>query len=163
VPIYDSKNIDHLGIVAGVCKEINLAEVINGIIGVDPRQKVTCGQAVESIILNCLGFVDKPLYLFPEFMETKPIEIIIGKDLKKDYFNDDCLGRTLDKLYIAGPEDVFMSIAATAYEFAGKDRFLHNDTTSMSVQGEYKVEEGDLDAIPIQITHGHSKDKRPDL
>jgi len=40
---YTSKILDHPGIVATVCKEIGLADEINRIIGVDPRQKVTCG------------------------------------------------------------------------------------------------------------------------
>ena len=40
---YSSKNLDHLGIVATVCKEIGLADGIDRIVGVDPRQKVTCG------------------------------------------------------------------------------------------------------------------------
>jgi len=47
----------------------------------------------------------------------------------------------LDKLYRAGPEGIFMQIAANAYgEYSG--RFLHNDTTPMSLQGEYEHEEG---------------------
>jgi len=33
----------------------------------------------------------------------------------------------------------------------------------MSLQGAYEHEEGDLDAVPIQITHGYSRDHRPDL
>ena len=71
-------------------------------------------------------------------------------------------GRTLDKLCDIGPESVFMRITANAYrECSG--RFLHGDTTSMNLQGEYKHEEGDLDAVPIEITHGYSKDRRPDL
>jgi len=44
---------------------------------VDPRQKVTCGEAVVAMVLNALGFVDCPLYPFPEFMGTKPVEILI--------------------------------------------------------------------------------------
>lgn len=60
------------------------------------------------------------------------------------------LGRTLEKLYRAGPEGTFMRIAANAYnEYGG--RFFHNDTTTMSLQGEYKHEEGDLDAVLIKI------------
>ena len=46
----------------------------------DPRQKVTCGEAVVAMVLNTLGFVDRPLYLFPEFMATKPVEILIRED-----------------------------------------------------------------------------------
>jgi len=78
---YSSKNLDHLGIVATVCKEIGLADEINRIVGVDPRQKVTCGEAVVAMVLNALGFVDRPLYLFPEFMGTKPVEILIREGL----------------------------------------------------------------------------------
>jgi len=55
-----------------------------------------------------------------------------------------------------------MQISANAYgEYSG--RYLHNDTSTMNLQGEYKHEEGDLDAAPIEITYGFSKDHRPDL
>ncbi|RJS70299.1 IS1634 family transposase [Methanophagales archaeon] len=159
---YSSKNMDHLGIVAKVCKEIDLASEIDRIVGMDPRQKVSCGEAVVAMVLNMLGFVDRPLYLFPEFMGTKPVEILIREELKPEDFNDDVLGRTLDKLYRAGPEGIFMQIAANAYgEYLG--RFWHNDTSTISLQGEYEHEEGDIDAVPIEITHGFSKDHRPDL
>lgn len=159
---YSSKNMDHLGIVAMVCKEIGLSDEIDRILGVDPRQKVTCGEAVVAIVLNALGFVDRPLYLFPEFMATKPVELLIREGLKAEDFNDDVLGRTLEKLYRAGPEGIFMRIAANAYK-EYKGRFFHNDTTTMSLHGEYEHEEGDLDAVPIRITRGYSKDGRPDL
>ena len=46
---YTSKSLDHLCIVATVCKEIGLADEIDRIVGVDPRQKVTCGEAVVAI------------------------------------------------------------------------------------------------------------------
>lgn len=159
---FASKTLDHLGIVAAVCREINLASEIDRIIGVDPRQKVSCGEAVMAMVLNMLGFVNRPLYLFPEFMSTKPVEILIREELKPEDFNDDVLGRTLDKLYRAGPEGIFMQISANAYgEYSG--RYWHNDTSTIGLQGEYEHEEGDIDAVPIEITHGFSKNHRPDL
>ena len=115
--MYLSKNLDHLGIVSAVCREFHFQEEIDNILGVDPRQKVTCGQAVKAMILNSLGFVDRPLYLFPEFMKTKPVEILIEQGLEADDFNDDVLGRTLDKLYNAGCEEIFMRIAANAHQY----------------------------------------------
>lgn len=102
---YTSKNLDHLGIVAGVCKEIGLVEEINRIVGVDKRQNVTTGESVMAMILNALGFVSRPLYLFPEFMSTKPVELLIG----------DTLGRSLDRLYKAGIEEIFLQTAINAY------------------------------------------------
>jgi transposase len=87
--VHISKNLDHLGIVAGICKEIKIAEEIDRIIEVDPRQKVTCGQAVVAMILNALGFVDRLFYLFPEFLKNKPVELLINPKLVAEDFNDD--------------------------------------------------------------------------
>lgn len=155
-----SKNLDHLGIVSGVCKEIKVAEEIDRIIGVDLRQKVTCGQAVVAMVLNALGFVDKPLYLFPEFMKNKPVELLISPKLVAEDFNDDVLGRTLDKLSAKGLEEIFMCVASNAQTYTKNDRFFHSDTTSMSVHGKY---EHDDEIVPIQITYGYPKDHRVDL
>ncbi|MCX6664949.1 MAG: DUF4277 domain-containing protein [Euryarchaeota archaeon] len=74
----------------------------------DLRQNVTCGQAVVAMVLNALGFVDKPLYLFPEFMKNKPVELLISPELVAEDFNDDVLGRTLDKLSATGLEEIFI-------------------------------------------------------
>lgn len=161
--MHESRNLDHLGIVAAVCNEIKLEKEINDVIGIDLRQKVTCGQTVKAMVLNTLGFVDRPLYLFPEFLRTKPIELLIGMGLKAEDFNDDVLGRTLDKLYNSGLEEVFMRVAANAQRYEGSTRFYHSDTTSVSLHGNYEPVEGDIDAAPIEITHGFSKDNRPDL
>lgn len=156
-----SKNIDHLGIVAGVCNEIKVAEKIDSIIGVDPRQKVTCGQAVVAMILNALGFVDRPLYLFPEFLKNKPVELLISPTLVAEDFNDDMLGRTLDKLSAKGLEEIFIAVSSAAQMYVQGDRFFHSDTTSMSAHGEYEHDEGE--EVPIRITHGYPKDHRMDL
>ncbi|RLF60027.1 MAG: hypothetical protein DRN27_00765 [Thermoplasmata archaeon] len=161
--MYQSKNLDHLGIVAAVCNEIQLEEEINKITGIDPRQKVTCGQAVKAMTLNTFGFTYRPLYLFPEFFQTKPVKLLIGKGLHADDFNDDCLGQTLDKLSDAGLEETFMRAAANAQHYEGNNRFYHSDTSSISLQGEYTPVEDDIDAAPITLTHGFSKDNRPDL
>ncbi len=44
---------------------------IDRIVRIDKRQRVATGESVEAIILNALGFVSKPLYLFPEFMKIQ--------------------------------------------------------------------------------------------
>ena len=40
--------------------------------------------------------------------------------------------------------------------------FQSLDTTSFSVDGEYELNEP-LDRVPIKMTHGYSKDHRPEL
>jgi transposase len=58
------KNIDHLGIVAGLIDEIGIVEVINEKLGVDKREKISSGQVLKAMILNGLEMVSHPLYLF---------------------------------------------------------------------------------------------------
>ncbi len=159
---YVSKNIDHLGIVASVCKEIGLVEEIDQIVGVSEKQKVTTGEAVMAMVINGLGFVNRPLYLTPEFMKNKPVELFFGKDMKPEDFNDDTLSRSLDRLLVKNPTNIFMHIAMrTAEKYGVLRKFQHLDTTSMSVHGEYKSE--DIDMVQIKITHRHPKNKRFDL
>ena len=64
---------------------------------------------MKGTVLNGLGLVSSPLYLFSKFFEGKAIEHLIGKDVKTESFNDDKLGRVLDKLYRKGLNEIFMS------------------------------------------------------
>ena len=61
------QSIDHLGIIAGIIDSIGLVEIINELIGQEAGEKVSPGHVVKAMILNGLGFVSSPLYMFPEF------------------------------------------------------------------------------------------------
>jgi transposase len=67
-----------LGIVAGIIDSIGLVEIINELIGQEPGEKISPGHVVKAMILNGLGFVSSPLYMFPEFFKDKPCEHLIG-------------------------------------------------------------------------------------
>lgn len=56
------KNLNHLGIIAGIIDEIGLVDQINKILGQHPQEKVSAGQAAKAMILNGLGFVSGTLY-----------------------------------------------------------------------------------------------------
>jgi transposase len=55
-------------------------EVINQKSGVDNREKIGIGQVIKAVILNGLGIVSRPLYLFSQFFEEKAIEKLLGKN-----------------------------------------------------------------------------------
>jgi Domain of unknown function (DUF4277) len=57
-------NLDHLGAVAGIIDEMGIVEEINKRIGQCSREKVSPGVMVKAIILNGLGFVSTPLYMY---------------------------------------------------------------------------------------------------
>ena len=92
-------NLDHLGIVAGIIDEIELVEEINKIVGITTQEIVRLGQVMKAMILNGLGFLSAPLYIFEEFFVGKAISHLIGKGILPEHLNDDRLGRALDKYY----------------------------------------------------------------
>lgn len=56
---YSSKTLDHLGLVAGMCQEIGISEVIDKYCWSESAdQIVSTGKALEAMILNGLGFVN---------------------------------------------------------------------------------------------------------
>jgi transposase len=159
---YVSERLDHLGIVAGVCREIGLAEWLDA---QDTRshERVSVGTATVAMILNGLGFSNRRLYLVSQFFATKPVEHLLGPGITAEDLNDDCLGRTLDWLYAHDPTTLFAGIALRArHAFGISARQVHVDTTSFSVSGEYAgagPEAGEAAAI----TYGYSRDRRADL
>ncbi len=171
---YMNERLDHLGIVAGVCQEIDLAAWLDA---QDPgnRQQVSVGTATVAMILNGLGFSNRQLYLVPQYFANKPIEHLLGAGISADMLNDDCLGRTLDWLYAHDPTKLFAGIASQARQVFGiSARQVHVDTTSFSVSGAYnsageRVQEAgtaearEAESALIAITYGYSRDHREDL
>jgi hypothetical protein len=58
------QELDHCGIIAGICDEMGLVEQIDRLLGTHPQEIISPGQVVKAMILNGLGFVSAPLYLF---------------------------------------------------------------------------------------------------
>ena len=172
------KNLNHLGIIAGIIDEIEIVEIINEQLGTDKKEIVNPGIIIKAIILNGLGFVSRPLYLFPQFFEDKATEHLLGKGILPEHLNDDKIGRVMDKCYDYGISELFLLIAlAAAKKYQVNLGYSHLDSSSFSVHGEYKellplLTESSSSAstqvdvvkeIPIKITHGYSRDHRPDL
>ncbi|WP_019503367.1 IS1634 family transposase [Pleurocapsa sp. PCC 7319] len=164
------KNLDHLGIVAGIVDQIGLVEEIDKQIEQHPQQIISTGQVVKAMILNGLGFVSAPLYLFSEFFVGKATEHLLGEGIKPEHLNDDRIGRALDSLSNQGLTTLFTSIAMLAHQrFNLLTKSLHLDSSSFSLEGSYEIETADestesTESIEsVKITYGYSKDHRPDL
>ncbi|RUS93440.1 IS4 family transposase [Dulcicalothrix desertica PCC 7102] len=133
------QNIDHLGIVAGIVDSIGLVEIINNFVPQEQSEKVSAGHVVKAMILNGLGFVAQPLYMFPKYFETIPCEHLLGEGIKPEYLNDYKLGRVMDKLFIKGLSSIFLAISINVIQkFKISTSTSHLDSSSMHVHGEYK-------------------------
>jgi len=153
--------LDHHGIVAGIIDELKIVEMIDGQIEADDQEEVSTGEAVKAMIINGLGFSNRPLVLTPQFFENLPMDTLFREGVEASHFNRYKLGRSLDKVFDYGSDLLFSLVAAFGCRQENVDqRFNLLDSTSFSLSGEYSIEE---DKNTINITHGHSKDHRPDL
>ena len=155
------ERLDHLGVVASMIKDVGIIEMIDARLPRHDQEEITAGEAVAGMILNGLGFSNRPLSLTPQFFVNKPLDLLFRPGVHADMFNRFKLGRSLDEVYTYGCDLLFSELALAVCVQEGIDqRFNHLDTTSFSLSGEYAPES---DEHAIIITHGYSKDHRPDL
>ena len=155
------ERLDHLGVVASVIKDLGLIEMIDARMLPHNQEEITTGEAIAGMIVNGLGFANRPLSLTPQFFANKPLDLLFRPGVCADMFNRFKLGRSLDDVYRYGCDLLFSELALAVCTHEGiEQRFTHLDTTSFSLTGEYMP---DSDEHAITITHGYSKDHRPDL
>jgi transposase len=155
------ERLDHLGLIASVIKDIGLIAMIDRRLVPDEQEVITPGEAVAGMILNGLGFANRPLSLTPQFFANKPLDLLCREGIAAEMFNRFKLGRTLDEAYAYGCNQLFEELALAVCTHEGIDlRFNHLDTTSFCLTGAYIP---DREEHAICITHGYSKDHRPDL
>jgi transposase len=164
---YNSSNLDHLGLVAGMVDELGLESLVDRVIVQDHKQRnVSIGKCIKAMILNGLGFVNRTLYLMPHFFKDKPVELLLGEGIKAQYLNDDTLGRALDAIYDYGATDLYAQLAAQSVQKLGLlCEVGHMDSSTFHVDGDYNNRESseELSQGVIHITQGYSRDHRPDL
>jgi len=155
------ERLDHLGVVASVIKDLKIVEMLDARLGLHDQEEITAGEAVAGMILNGLGFSDRPLTLTPQFFANKPLDLLFREGVDAEMFNRFTLGRTLDEAHAYGCDLLLSELALAVCSQEDIDvRFNHLDTTSFSLTGD-SVPESDEHAMAI--THGYAKDHRPDL
>jgi len=155
--------LDHLGIISGVIDDLGLVESIDARLQKDKNglEEISPGEAIKGMILNGLGFVSKPLSLTPRFFQNKPLELLFRNGVSADDFNRFKLGRTLDHVFEYGTDKLFSELSFDVCLKEGvEQRFNSEDTTTFSVTGDSYP---DTDEHAVSVTHGYSKDHRPDL
>jgi transposase len=155
------ERLDHLGVVAAVIKDLGIIEMIDARVPPHDQEEITTGEAVAGMIVNGLGFANRPMSLTPQFFANKPLDLLFRPGVRADLFNRFKLGRSLDEVSSYGCDLLLSELALAVCAQEGiAQRFNHLDTTSFSLTGDYIP---DSDEHAIAITYGYSKDHRPDL
>jgi transposase len=158
----EADQVHHLPIVKAYADKIGLVEMVNQL--VPTEMAVDPGTIVLGMILDTLSG-RSPLYRLQDFFAQHDTELLLGKAVPAEAFNDDTVGRVLDRLYDTGTSKLFTACAVRADRVFGLEkRYVHFDTTSVRVYGDYRPpEEPEDQEVPFTMTYGYSKDKRPDL
>ena len=153
LPTIEAYHVQHLPIVKAYADKIGLVEVINQV--VPTEMAVDPGTIVLGMILDTLSG-RSPLYRLEEFFAHQDTALLLGQAITPDAFNDDTVGRVLERLYETGTMKVFTACAVRADQAVHFDkRYVHFDTTSMTVYGEYALsEETEEQKVPFPIPYG---------
>ena len=99
-----------MGIVSGIIDKLGICEYIDRLIPKKRSHLVTHVQAVKALLLNCLGFTERRLYLMPEYFDDVATERLIGNGIEAQHLNQYLFGETPDAIAREGPTELFTSI-----------------------------------------------------
>ena len=159
-----TKSLDHHGLVAEFCKEIELAKIIDNAVKSPEGRKISFGQLFVAMMINGLGFTGRTLHMYSEYFSDKPLDRLIGPNIEAKEINDDALGRCLDALYEHGVSSLYQDIGEKVVSHLGLEcKSTHLDSTSIHYDGIEKLCSDDDDINHIEIRKGYSRDHRPEL
>ncbi len=133
----------------------------------DRRTKLSPVKALLVLLRNLL-ISREPIYGVGEWA-ARHAPNLLGLAAEKEIglLNDDCVGRALDRLFMADVPSLVLAVATHAVkEFGVSLDELHNDSTTVTFCGAYTNATADQRALgrpTLAIAFGHNKDHRPDL
>ena len=120
------------------------------------------GILVRTIVLNDR----QPIYTHAEWAVRAEPALLGLAEGEAACLNDDRVGRALDRLFDADRAALLTELVLGAIrEFAIELDQLHNDSTTLTLTGDYPAGDGrEVRGKPtVRATYGHNKDHRPDL
>ena len=130
------------------------------------RARIPPTRALGVLLRNLILNQRRPLYTFSDWARLAEPALVGLADGDGEALNDDRLGRALDALFDADRAALMTQIVVRAVrEFEIDLSQIHNDSTTLTLQGRYDDADGrTMRGQPtLAVTHGHNKDHRPDL
>ena len=133
--------------------------------GGDERVALPAARVIGVLVAN-LCLAREPLYGLAEWAERFDGGLLGLGAGEAALLNDDRVGRALDQLFEADRGSLLVELMlGVISEFRIDTSQLHNDSTSISLHGDYAAADGRQHAGKPTVTAalGHSKDHRPEL
>ena len=153
----------HLPLLRETIDSLGIRAVLDELLPPDRRAEVSDSDCVTVMITNILaGRV--ALYNMGQWLSGTDVGVLLWEGCPEQAFGDDRLGKALDDIWEAGTDNIVSAVAKRylASDDAPSEYIVLTDTTTLSLEGAYVLEDYDKEGAPIP-KHGHSKDLRPDL
>lgn len=152
-----AKMLDVMPLITYYMDQLCLRQLLEKYIPKTPQMIVAPADALSMLVFNIIN-APNPLYKVSEWV-TDYLDGIGERSQEAEKYNDDCLGRNLDRLYKCNRDELMIELAANAINAHQlKTDNIHNDSTTITFKGRYENQ----DTEAAQLLHGHSKDFRPD-
>ena len=162
----DTKSIGALPIVNHVLDKLRFERFLGKHLSPpDPRSKLAPLKALGLLLRN-LVLARVPIYSLEEWARDKVPALLKVSPDDLQLLNDDRVGRALDRLFDTDRKALLTDLMVhMVKEFDVSLEQLHNDSTSLTLHGEYRNATGKLirGKPSLEVTFGHNKDHRPDL
>jgi transposase len=162
-----SHAVGALPLINGLLNRLQLREHLEAVFPEKDQRVVVPVATGLLVLLKNVLLSREPLYGVADWGVRQAPDLlgITGRQLEA--FNDDRMGRCLDRLFDADCGAVALRVASAAVrEFGVSLDELHNDSTTVTFHGAYadaKEEQTVRGRRAPAITWGHNKDHRPDL
>ncbi len=100
------------------------------------------------------------MYLTTNYFIDKPVDRLIGKNIKAEDINDDALGRALDAIFAVNPTALYSRLAHNACNKLGlTSKFRYLDSTSFHLEGKYNSDNSQVvsdsqETQVVKVTRG---------
>lgn len=161
---HESLTVGAVPLINHYIDRLGLASFLEDAVGSDPRAELS-SSLVALVLVRNFALCRHPLYSVPEWLARFVPELQGLSPQQVHLFNDDRIGRFLDRLFRADRHSLLTRIIVRAVrDFNIRLDQLHNDSTSLTFAGDYSVPGHKVPGKPpVRITHGFNKDHRPDL
>ncbi|WZX99240.1 IS1634 family transposase [Bacillus sp. FSL W7-1360] len=144
----------YLNMISELIKQLKLPSKITNFVNANDQCQVSPGDAVHLLLLDILSGRQALVHV-EEWAKEIDLHKLLHEKVAPSFFNDDALGRHLDRLHDAGIHQLLSSILLDVYKHEEIPlSVFHGDTTSLSLYGAY-----DRPSRTLNITEGYSRDK----
>ena len=162
----ESRSIDALPLVNHFLTRLRLDDLLRQHLpATDRRHRLAPATALGVLVRNLL-LARVPLYSQPEWAARAVPQLLGLRPAEVAQLTDDQVGRALDRLFDADRATLLTQVVVRAVTaFAVDLAQLHNDSTTVTLTGEYRRARGRTlrGRRALAIGYGHNKDHRPDL